>query len=196
MSKRTTTFRWCAAWMCHEEISLIDSDLPLCERHLAQAWAAYENHISDPPKLGLAGVPKDATTTVTKRPDPSPVVYYVRMNGFIKIGTTVDIERRMKEFYAQPCDLIAVEPGGVREEKARHAMLAPYRVGSTELFIQCRLLDELIESLTAGAGDPWKVARSLNYPEPQRTTVPVKKARRLHDSYVRGLQRQRRARSL
>lgn len=55
------------------------------------------------------------------------VVYYVgaRAVGRIKIGTTKDIRARMSRLRAQSIDnleLVYAEPGGLREERARHEL--------------------------------------------------------------------------
>jgi HNH endonuclease len=62
-----------------------------------------------------------------------PLVYYVRLNGLIKIGTTTQFRRRMHSLGAE--EYLAVEPGTYALELKRHHEFAAYRVeGSGELF--------------------------------------------------------------
>jgi hypothetical protein len=49
---------------------------------------------------------------------PGQVVYYARMGNRIKIGTSANVARRMKEI--NPEELMAVEPGGHALEHCRH----------------------------------------------------------------------------
>lgn len=47
-------------------------------------------------------------------------VYYIRINQHIKIGYAKDVTKRMR-LYPPGSELLAVEPGTMRDEKDRHA---------------------------------------------------------------------------
>jgi hypothetical protein len=85
------------------------------------------------------------------------VVYYVRIpvSGQIKIGVTRNIRQRMKTFATliDGCELLAVEAGGVAQERKAHAHFAQYRIPSTERFLPgCELLAHIDNLRTRRGG--------------------------------------------
>ena len=54
----------------------------------------------------------------------APVVYFVRMGRYVKIGTTVNLKGRMRSFYLSLADVLVVVPGGPAEETAYHKRFA------------------------------------------------------------------------
>jgi hypothetical protein len=87
------------------------------------------------------------------------------MPPFIKIGTSTSFERRMREFYVQPRDVLAIEPGGRPLEASRHQQFASYRKRGTELFKPNAVLAELINQLSEKYPDPWMSAKNINHPD-------------------------------
>ena len=61
-------------------------------------------------------------------------VYFVQSGNRIKIGTSVDPERRVKQFSLTTEHLIATMPGGRAEEAAVHQAFAKWRIPGTEWF--------------------------------------------------------------
>jgi hypothetical protein len=59
------------------------------------------------------------------------VVYYALAGGYIKIGTTVHLEDRMKALGA---NLVAAEPGDRELERDRHRQFAPLLASGREYF--------------------------------------------------------------
>lgn len=153
----------CAADGCFgQRQRVVHYDIPLCLYHFAHAWAAYANHMDEvEQRVETLGDERFVNVEKTVRP-AQPVVYYVAMNGRVKIGTTTSFIRRMREFYIQPQDVLAIEPGGRKEEAARHQQFAAYRKKGTELFVRCTMLDEVIQHLRALYPDPWSSAQLLN----------------------------------
>jgi hypothetical protein len=84
---------------------------------------------------------------------PGHVVYYVRLGkDHIKIGTTGDLNRRMRELrVANPSNLLAVERGTVVLEKHRHKQFAAYKFAgwredfheSEELLMHIEIVNEI-----------------------------------------------------
>lgn len=72
------------------------------------------------------------------------LIYYIRFDdGVVKIGTTVDLERRLAALYRRPEDVLATEPGDHRLERMRHQQFEDDRIewgSSREVF---RLSDSL-----------------------------------------------------
>ncbi len=91
-------------------------------------------------------------------PDPElprrrvDVVYYLRWDDRVKIGTTSDPRRRLQAIWHQ--ELLAFEPGGRTVEQRRHRQFAAFREGG-EWF---RYSPELHAHVTAVRGglDPWR----------------------------------------
>lgn len=142
----------CSMAGCGRKIAAT-SRTQLCPGHMQAAWedmnAAWEQQADMYPDRAPAGGADKAS---------SWVVYYIQMGHCVKIGRTYNLRSRMKAFYAQPEQLLAVEPGvvtaGGNREAQRHQQFARYRRGSTELF---HLSDEVrahIEQVRAMFGDP------------------------------------------
>lgn len=56
-------------------------------------------------------------------------VYYLGFRDAVKIGTTIDLANRVT---AIPCEsVLAIEPGGVELEKARHVQFAQFKIDSS-----------------------------------------------------------------
>ena len=82
------------------------------------------------------------------------VVYYLRLGGAVKIGTTHNPRQR---FGAIPHDeVLAFERGGRSVEQRRHLEFAGERLGTSEWFGLGPALREHIAAL-AGGRDPWHV---------------------------------------
>jgi hypothetical protein len=81
------------------------------------------------------------------------VVYYIRFDDRIKIGTSANPRRRLA---ALPHDeVLAFERGGRDLEQSRHARFAATRIAGTEWFEADPELDAHVALLRAGAPDPW-----------------------------------------
>lgn len=81
------------------------------------------------------------------------VVYYIRFQDRIKIGTSATPRSRIA---ALPCDeVLAFEQGARPLEQRRHAQFAADRIGTGEWFRQSDALLEHIAQLSAGVEDPW-----------------------------------------
>lgn len=162
----------CSAWGCNAVWSKdISGLIPLCRYHFATAHAAWANYMDATDeqmaaRMASAPVEKKHMQTVTVAHDSEggPVVYYVSMPPYIKIGTTRSFRRRMREFYTQPEDVLAVEPGGRALEASRHQQFAAFRIKGTELFSQNGVLDDLISSIASTQLDPWIAADEIHNP--------------------------------
>ncbi|BFM23719.1 GIY-YIG nuclease family protein [Microbacterium sp. che218] len=87
---------------------------------------------------------------------PAPrvdVVYYLRFDDRVKIGTTAHPRRRLAAIWHD--ELLAFEPGDRLVERRRHALFAAERFGRTEWFRRSPALDAHIAGLAAGVDDPW-----------------------------------------
>ena len=81
------------------------------------------------------------------------VVYYLRFDDRIKIGTTASPRQRLAAIWHD--ELLAFEPGDRLVERRRHAQFGDERFGRTEWFHRSPALDAHIAGLAAGVDDPW-----------------------------------------
>jgi hypothetical protein len=81
------------------------------------------------------------------------VVYYIRFDDRIKIGTSGNPRTRLTTLKHN--ELLAFERGGRQVEQRRHAQFAPYRLARTEWFEIASPLTHHIELLNPGGEDPW-----------------------------------------
>lgn len=163
----------CLADACGEPCA-VDAPLPLCARHLAVAaeWAAAEFGVTDvlPSPCAACGSrlgvrwPRGWLCAVCEwrhgevpdaewAPPRVDVVYYLRYADRVKIGTTANPRQRFAA--VRHDELLALERGDRRRERARHEQFAAQRFGATEWF---RLDDDLlahIRLVAAGVDDPW-----------------------------------------
>ncbi|MET0725375.1 MAG: GIY-YIG nuclease family protein [Leifsonia sp.] len=97
-----------------------------------------------------AGEVPDAELAAGLRVD---VVYYIRFDDRIKIGTSANPRSRIASL---PHDeVLAFEPGGRALEQRRHAQFAEHRIPGTEWFEANAALAAHIAELRAGVEDPW-----------------------------------------
>lgn len=83
----------------------------------------------------------------------APVVYYVRRGTMVKIGTSTNLHRRMREVL--PEEVLAIEPGGIGVELTRHTQFSALRVdGQREWFHAGRLLQEHVNRMRSAYGAP------------------------------------------
>lgn len=129
-----------------------DSPGGLCAKHLRQAhefWAEVEaieykrqRGESPPVKERWAYIHRPGPQFDNPQPKRSSLVYYLRFQGMIKIGTTVNLAKRLQ---AIPHDeVLATEPGGTEVERRRHAEFREYRRAHREWFLPGpRLMDHI-----------------------------------------------------
>lgn len=94
------------------------SETGVCAGHLREVADDYHR------TLGAARIEEK---TLAKANETTPVVYYVQLGKYIKIGTTRNLAKRMATFYAAPEQVLAVEPGGQSRERERHKQFAHLR---------------------------------------------------------------------
>jgi len=101
-------------------------------------------------------------------------VYYLRSSGFVKIGWTSDLTKRMKA-YPPDSILLAVEPGLRKDETRRHRQFSHHRSHGREWYTMAPTLMHHIETVRAAHGAPDPVdfaAKPVGIPQPrQRQTI-------------------------
>lgn len=104
-----------------------------------------------------AKVKRDTTSVIRGDSDASGFVYYIRINGQIKIGYSANVTDRMRH-YPPGSELLAIEPGTLLTEKERHQDFCRYLVRGREWFAESDVLAAHIEKLREELGDPSALA--------------------------------------
>ncbi|MFZ8757594.1 GIY-YIG nuclease family protein [Microbacterium sp. HMH0099] len=149
--------------------------VPLCDWHLAVAsdWGSATTGVTDVlpspcvlcgSRLGVRwpsgwlcavcewrlGDPVDAELP----PPRVDVVYYLRFDDRIKIGTTANPRQRLGAIWHD--ELLAFERGDRLVERRRHAQFAEDRFARTEWFRASETLRAHVAALADGVDDPWQ----------------------------------------
>lgn len=157
-------------------LEAVDADAPLnlCQRHLqlAHDWVAGDTGVTDllpapclacGSRLGVrypsgwlcaicewrVGEIPDAEIVVPR----VDVVYYLRFQDRIKIGTSANPRQRLAGIRHD--ELLAFERGNRLTEQRRHKQFAAHRLGSSEWFDATDEILGHIDVLRAGIDDPW-----------------------------------------
>jgi hypothetical protein len=91
-------------------------------------------------ELTDASVPTSAlaTTSTVKWPIPkgkhAPLVYFIRNGNRLKIGTTVELKRRIRTLALRAENVALLVDGDQRREREYHQQFAEHRIGNTEWF--------------------------------------------------------------
>ncbi len=165
-----------ASVSCPREVNP-EAPIDLCELHLAVAaeWAQHAGGLTDllpspcrlcASRLGvkypsgwLCAVCEWRVGEVLDDELPPPrvdVVYYLRYEDRVKIGTTTNPRQRLGRIWHD--ELLGFERGGRGLEQRRHAQFAAERftTGSEWFRLSPDLLDHLAV-VRAGVDDPWEV---------------------------------------
>lgn len=151
-----------------------DAPIPLCEWHLTAAaeWSEARHGVTDAlpspcpvcgSRLGVA-YPSGWLCAVCEwhygdivdddlAPPRVDVVYYLRYDDRIKIGTTANPRQRLAAIWHD--ELLAFERGDRTVEGRRHAQFAADRFPRTEWFRASEALITHVAELAAGVEDPW-----------------------------------------
>jgi hypothetical protein len=107
---------------------------------------------------------KAATKIKAQAADGDGFVYYIRINGQIKIGYAADITARMRH-YPPGSQLLAAEPGTMRTELERHQKFRNDLVKGREWFTETPRISSHISSLVESYGDPSALAYEFTKPK-------------------------------
>lgn len=151
-----------------------DAPIPLCEWHLAAVseWEQRRHGVTDTlpspcpvcgSRLGvryaagwLCAVCEWRYGELRDDDLPPPrvdVVYYLRYDDRIKIGTTANPRQRLSAIWHD--ELLAFERGDRTVERRRHEQFAADRFPGTEWFRRSPALIAHISALAEGTPDPW-----------------------------------------
>lgn len=151
---RIQRWEWCCWPDCREERYFRSDAPPMCLNHIIKVTAYGSSTARDIARQDfMSGLtPRLTPGTIQTEPGPQPVVYYVRLGEYIKIGTTVNLAKRLNALQADhdPDALLATEPGDRQVEAQRHGQFYEDRVfHNRELFRPSERLLEHIAALKA-----------------------------------------------
>lgn len=129
---------------------MTNAPYPVCVVHAAVISEFFLKQDKLKLARAAASTEQDATAVApaTRKPRKS-VVYYVQLDTRVKIGTTTDIDERMKT-YPPHARLLATEPGGYALEAKRHRQFNEYLSAGREWFDAGPRLRAHVESLMNG----------------------------------------------
>jgi len=115
-----------------------------------------------------------------KRAEPKPVptdgtVYILRCGGYIKIGWTSDLTKRMRAYQPDTL-LLATMPGTRKDENRLHKRFAHLRTHGREWYPIAPQITEQVRRMVAEHGEPDPVtfaAKPVTVPRPHSTSRPV-----------------------
>lgn len=129
-------------------------DCPLCTRHLVIAHRIYVSRLDDTaPVLRHRHVVSAPEPKPEKKTEVAGTIYFIRSGGFVKIGWTSDLARRMKG-YPPDTLLLAVKPGTRKGERALHRKFAHLKTHGREWFPLAPQITEEIDRTVAEHGEP------------------------------------------
>lgn len=133
----------CSAWESCEQPPLPGAPFPICLVHAAQVFGFVRKHADIRRGFDASRAPSQAEMVAMSG---KAVVYYIAVDGLIKIGWTKSLHRRLTA-YPPTQVLLAIERGSALIERQRHTQFKHLRVGHGEWFSQAPELDQHIESL-------------------------------------------------
>lgn len=116
----------CCAPLCTTRLPYryLDYGLHLCQEHAIQTWAIIQE------QLDVGTVTDEPTTT---RAPYEGWVYYIRTGGRIKIGHSVNLDRRLAQ-YPPDVELLYAQHGSKKLERTEHHRFRPHLTDGREWF--------------------------------------------------------------
>lgn len=157
-------------------------NLPICERHQVMIAKQAVPSWCDPDVVAARERLADAKVKRQKREeDESDLlhqsdgatqgqIYFIRLNGLIKVGWSKRLRDRIKS-YGASAEVLAHYPASRQEETDMHRTLRPYLARGREWYHECRLLDDMVAAVIAKHGEPTIEAL---WTEPKRAAVRPK----------------------
>jgi hypothetical protein len=124
----------------------------------ALGWMGLQSQLTDLQRQRLteANAVKKTADKIQGKSDAGGFVYYIRINGRIKIGYAKDVRARTRH-YPPGSELLAVEPGTPQNERERHQDFNRFLVEGREWFTESPAITEHIRNVRALHGDPAKL---------------------------------------
>lgn len=141
-----------------------DYRLPLCTRHQAVVWKSVERDKANPAVLAATTIldeleNQDRAVDQHKRDKEEHLkrtagdLYFIKLNGLIKVGWTRDLPTRIKS-YGASVEVLCHYPGSRDDETNLHRQLKPARARGREWYHDGDIIRMYIDRAIAQHGAP------------------------------------------
>lgn len=152
-----------------------DLCLPLCTHHEVTVWRQVQRSNGESRIITESAAQQaiaEATNAASKDEDRARFmalqdghIYFIRLNGLIKVGWSRILEDRLKA-YGPDVEVLCHYKGTRQDETNLHRNLTPYRAKGREWYEDCQLIADMVQQAVELHGQPY-IAASW--------TVPVEK---------------------
>lgn len=93
-------------------------------------------------------------------------LYFVRLNGLVKVGWSAELVKRLKA-YGPDVEILCHYPGTRQDETLMHRQLKPYLAKGREWFEDCKVIEDIVAGIVRQHGPPtlsaeWTAPRSMD----------------------------------
>ncbi|AEV51933.1 GIY-YIG nuclease family protein [Prescottella equi] len=137
-------------------VPLFLQGIHLCAPHALRIWELLDEELGstgEATRLRAARRRAQRKGDLPAQPDTG-YVYYLRVGEHIKIGYAANLEQRLAS-YPPDTDLLAVEPGTMRDETERHRTFRSFRVSGREWYEQRPILMDHIAKVAENKRHTW-----------------------------------------
>lgn len=139
--------------------------LPLCTRHLVLIAATASTSWTTPDIVEARQVfARKQVAEEVKRAEAADLahesngakqgqIYFVRLNGLIKVGWSSKLRSRLKS-YGASAEVLVHYPASRQEETDLHRSLRPYLARGREWYQDCQLVADMVDGLVTKHGKP------------------------------------------
>lgn len=148
--------------------------LPLCLDHLAVAVKQASYKRDDPLIVGaVASVIERQQARIRSAEEKAKkerlartdgVIYYLRLNGLIKVGWSREVGQRIAS-YGPQVEVLAIHPGSRHDETNLHRQLKPARAVGREWYEDGPILQRFISEVIEQHGPPPKFESRMSKPK-------------------------------
>lgn len=137
--------------------------LPLCTRHLSVAYQQANYRANDALMVKAntllleqkaakrKALEKQITEEWRQRTDGD--IYFVRLNGLVKVGWSRDVDQRLRA-YGPDVEVLAIYPGSRDDETNLHRQLRPVLARGREWYEDCKIIADFVAQAIAKHGEP------------------------------------------
>lgn len=93
-------------------------------------------------------------------------LYFVRLNGLVKVGWSAELVKRLKA-YGPDVEILCHYPGTRQDETLMHRQLKPYLAKGREWFEDCKVVEDIVAGIVQQHGPPtlsaeWTAPKSMD----------------------------------
>lgn len=161
--------RWSACLVPLCDMGVLNADelpndaekrIPLCGWHLAMAWRQVELHEG---RSGIAKATEQLAAEAAEREEAAKRrrlarqdghIYYVRLNGLIKVGWSREVLTRLRA-YGPDVEILCTHVGSRQDETTLHRNLRPFLARGREWYEDCDGMRDIVAKAVErhGRGD-------------------------------------------